>query len=228
VSTGTPRWDAPQTVAGFETAQPNRTLLTWAQSFVGPRADGARPRLLDLGCGAARNAVPLAEMGFRVVGLDLSAPMLDAARRRTAAATVPIDLHLVRGPMAPLPFRDGAFDVVVAHGVWNLARSDAAFRHAVAEAARVARPGAGLFLFTFSRGTLAPAAAPVPGETYAFTQFSGEPQIFLTEAQVLDELGRAGFRREPPGPMTELNRRSPLAVAMKGPPVIWEATFVRG
>jgi hypothetical protein len=45
---------------------------------------------------------------------------------------------------------------VVAHGIWNLARTTTEFRRAIAEAARVARPGACLFVFTFSRTTLAP------------------------------------------------------------------------
>ncbi len=37
-------------------------------------------RILDLGCGAGRHSVLLAERGYRVVGLDLSADLLAAAR----------------------------------------------------------------------------------------------------------------------------------------------------
>ncbi len=60
----------------------------------------------------------------------------------------------VQAPMEHLPVPDRAFDLVVAHGIWNLARSGPQFRLAVAEAARAARPGAGLFVFTFSRNAL--------------------------------------------------------------------------
>ena len=220
-----PRWRSDATVAGFAAGTPNETLVAWARGLVPP---GRRPRLLDLGCGAARNALPLAALGFRVVGLDLSAPMLEAARARADRDAPTAELHLVRAPMAPLPFRDGVFDVVVAHGVWNLARSDAEFRRAVAEAARVARPGAGLFLFTFARDTLPPRAAPVPGERLTYTQFGGEPQVFLTHDDVASELAAAGFERDPPGPLTHHNARGPLAAATaKGPPAIWEGTFRR-
>jgi ubiquinone/menaquinone biosynthesis C-methylase UbiE len=126
--------------------------------------------------------------------------------------------------MGALPVRDRSCDLVIAHGIWNLARSAADFRRAVREAARVARPGAGLFVFTFSRNTLAPDAEPVPGEPFVFTQFSGQPQCFLTEEQLLSELGNAGFVREPSVPFAEYNRPRPGQLA-SGAPVIYEAAF---
>jgi len=129
--------------------------------------------------------------------------------------------------MAPLPFADATFDLVVAHGIWNLARSGAAFRAAVAEAARVARPGAGLFLFTFSRRTLPEMAVPDAGETFVFSSWNGEPQCFLTETELLRELDVAGFDRDPPVPLTEYNVPKPGQLGAGGPPVIYEGTFVR-
>lgn len=83
-------------------------------------------------------------------------------------------------------FPDASFDLIVAHGIWNLAGSGAGFRAAVAEAARVARPGAGLFVFTFSRHTLADDAQPDPGESFVFSSWNGEPQCFLSEAQLIE------------------------------------------
>jgi SAM-dependent methyltransferase len=129
--------------------------------------------------------------------------------------------------MAPLPFGDSEFDLVVAHGIWNLARSTAEFRAAVAEAARVARHGAGLFVFTFSRNTLPPNAQPDTGELFAYLSWNGEPQIFLTEEQLIDEVGRAGFVRDQQGPVTDSNRPAPGALRSGGSPVIYEATFIR-
>ncbi len=219
-----PRWEDPRTVAGFVSGTPNANLLAYAIRFVGA---GRKASCLDIGCGAARNAIPLAELGLRVAATDLSAPMLDAALARVRASRRPASVDLVLSPMAPLPFADGVFDLVVAHGIWNLARSGAEFRAAVAEAARVARPGAGLFLFTFSRRTLPEGARPEPGETFVFSTWNGEPQCFLTEAEILDELGRAGFVRDAPGPLAEYNVPPPGRIPSVGPPVIYEGTFVR-
>jgi len=113
---------------------------------------------------------------------------------------------------------------VIAHGIWNLASSAAVFRRAVREAARVAKPGAALFVFTFSRHTLPPDAEPVPGEPFVFTQFSGQPQCFLTEAQLIAEMGLAGFVREPAVPLREYNLPRPGSLPT-GAPVIYEAVF---
>ena len=224
VSGVSPRWEAPQTVAGFVRGVPNAVLLDFARGLL----DTARaPRCLDLGCGAARNALPLARLGYRVVGTDLSAPMLAAARERLAAEPTPPAVALVHAPMAPLPFADGQFDLIVAHGIWNLAGRDWDFRAALAEAARVARPGAGLFVFTFSRATLPPDAAPDAGERFVFSTWNGEPQCFLTEAELLDELARAGFGPADDAPLTEYNRPLPGELRRSGPPVIWEGRFVR-
>lgn len=51
--------------------------------------------VLELGCGSGRLLVPLADAGHRVTGLDVSAPMLDRARRSAGEAGVAdlITLH---------------------------------------------------------------------------------------------------------------------------------------
>jgi SAM-dependent methyltransferase len=225
MSAVSPRWEDPRTVSGFVSGAPNEVLMAYARRRLDAAPAGSAPRCLDVGCGAARNALPLAELGYRVTGTDLSAPMLAGARQRTAAAAATV--ALVLAPMAPLPFPDATFDLIVAHGIWNLARSGREFRAAVSEAARVARPGAGLFLFTFSRHTLPPDARPDPGESFVFSSWNGEPQVFLAEAETLDELGRAGFARDGAGPLTEYNLPRPGELRVGGPPVIFEGTFER-
>jgi len=216
------RWGDLGVVRGFSTAAANEVLLEFVRTELARRPG---LRVLDLGCGAARNAAPMAAEGATVIGIDLASPMLEAARRRIEDAGQDRRIALVRAPMDQLPLRHASVDLVVAHGVWNLARSAAELRRAIAEAGRVARPGAGLFVFTFSRATLSPGDQPVPGEPFVFTQFAGEPQCFLTEAELVAELLRAGFEKDPPGPLTEYNRPVPGRTVTRGGPVIYEGTF---
>ncbi len=206
-------------MAGFVHSPPNATLLGFVAS---ERKRGRAARIIDIGCGAGRNAGPIAETGAQVLGVDLSWPMLQAAR---AARPRQARLALALSPMDRLPAPDRSFDLIIAHGIWNLASSGDEFRRALREAARVARPAAGLFVFTFSRNTLPSDTAPCPGETFVFTQFAGRPQCFLTESELVEELGNAGFVPDPMAPLTEHNRPRPGELRQSRGPVIYEGTF---
>jgi SAM-dependent methyltransferase len=212
-------WSTPEAVAGFAHAEPNAVLVRYAEA---EWHRGGR-QALDLGCGAGRNAVPLAQQGWEVTGIDDSAPMLAGAQRRAAAAGLYLRLELAT--MDHVPVEDRSCDLVVAHGIWNLARTGGEFRAAVREAARAARPGAGLFVFTFSRNTFGPGAQPVAGETFVFTEFSGQPQCFLSAEQLVAELGAAGFAPDPAVPLTEYNRPAAGLLRSGAAPVILEAAF---
>jgi SAM-dependent methyltransferase len=210
-------WSAPGTVAGFSQSAPNPVLLAYA----GQQRHRSKLQVLDIGCGAGRNAVPLAESGMAVIGTDLSWPMVCAAAERGTG----LDLRVVLAPMDALPVRSRTVDLIIAHGIWNLARTGVEFRRAIAEAARVATAGAALFVFTFSRRTLPSNATPVAGETFVFTQFSGSPQVFLTEDQLIEELGTAGFVPDQALPLRQLNVPAPGQIRSAGTPVIYQAGF---
>ncbi|NLO05782.1 MAG: class I SAM-dependent methyltransferase [candidate division WS1 bacterium] len=64
----------------------------------------------DICCGMGRHAIPLAQRGMQIIGLDVSAMMLDIARimGRDVAG-----LSLVRGDACSLPLRSGSLDVAL-------------------------------------------------------------------------------------------------------------------
>jgi SAM-dependent methyltransferase len=66
--------------------------------------------VLELGVGTGRIAVPIAAAGLDVVGVDLSAGMLDVARERAELAGVAIDLR--HGDMRDPPV-EGRFPLVI-------------------------------------------------------------------------------------------------------------------
>jgi len=214
-------WTDAGTVAAFVQSPPNGTLMRFAGR---ERLGGAR-HVVDIGCGAGRNALPLAHDGWDVTGVDLSMPMLVAAAERVRHERPIGPVRLALAVMEQLPIRDASADLIVAHGIWNLARSSVQFRAALQEARRVAKPGAALFVFTFSRSTLPPDAMAVAGEPFAFTQFSGQPQCFLTDVQLVAELQHAGFVADAAVPLTEHNRPRPGELRTGGPPIVYEGAF---
>ena len=80
---GTQGWDAYAPFYDWENA---RTLGRRDVAFWRRLADEAGGPVLELGCGTGRVLVPVARAGVPVVGVDLSAPMLDRARRRIRCA----------------------------------------------------------------------------------------------------------------------------------------------
>lgn len=52
--------------------------------------------VLDIACGTGRVAIPLAKQGIKVVGLDISTPMLDVAREKSQGVS---NIKLVEGDM---------------------------------------------------------------------------------------------------------------------------------
>lgn len=95
--------------------------------------------LLDVGCGPgsyARDGVPLVGPTGRVVGLDLSAAMIDVARRRTEGLDAPIAFQV--GDACALPFPAATFDGCHIERVLQYLDDPSL---ALAEMLRVTRPG---------------------------------------------------------------------------------------
>ena len=92
-----------------------------------------RGRVLEIGAGTGRIALPLMGAGIDVTGLDLSLPMLERFAEK-AGGSVP----LVQADATRLPFRDGSFGAAYAVHVLHLVPD---WQTAVRELVRVVAPG---------------------------------------------------------------------------------------
>jgi ubiquinone/menaquinone biosynthesis C-methylase UbiE len=155
-------------------------------------AAAAPQSLLDIGTGTGRIIEVLAPQVDRALGIDQSREMLGIARVNLEEAG--LKHGMVRlGDMYQLPLADASFDAVVIHQVLHYADRPAA---AIAEAARVLRPG-GLFVLV----DFAPHALEFLRDEHAHRRLG------FADAEVAEWCNAAGLdvepaRRMPGDPLT--------------------------
>jgi ubiquinone/menaquinone biosynthesis C-methylase UbiE len=98
-------------------------------------------RILDVGVGTGRIAVPLIDLGADVIGIDLSLKMMAKLREKQPMA------RLAQADAARLPFADRTFDAALTAHVLHLIGP---WREALHEFKRVIKPG-GVYLNVWHR-----------------------------------------------------------------------------
>lgn len=140
-------------------------------------------RVLDVGTGTGRMAELFAPHAAHVTGIDRSPEMLRLARARLQG--LPADrIDLVQGDFAALPFADALFDTVLFHQVLHYAPDPGAV---LAEAARVAAPGARLAVVDFTAH-----------DREELRERHAHARLGFSDEQMRDLMAEAGFAAETP------------------------------
>ena len=138
--------------------------------------------VLELGCGTGRIAIPIAQQGVRVVGLDISSSMLDVCGQKwdEASAKVENTLNLVQGDMSDFSLED-TFSLVMMpyRSFMHLLDFKAQLSCLNCVAAHLEPDG------RFIMNTWVPSAAYI----YAFGSGQEELEVNLIETYSLDEAG---------------------------------------
>ena len=143
VQSGAEGWDEYAPFYDWENAQ---TVARRDVAFWQRLALACNGPVLELGCGTGRVSLPVVKAGAPLVGIDLSSPMLERARKRLVRARLTHRALLVRGDIRHLPFRSSrGFGLVMApYGILQSLTRERDLAATLASVARVVRPG-GLF-----------------------------------------------------------------------------------
>lgn len=131
---------------------------SWKARLVGSLPERPSPLCVDVGCGTGDVAFLLAERypQGRIVGVDISEPMLRIARRRNRRGNV----GFLQQDMCAMDFPDGSVDIVT--GSYAL-RNASDLRRAVGEIRRIMKPAGTAAFLDFSK----PRAPWVQAPRYA-------------------------------------------------------------
>ena len=123
------------------------TLLKIAAGIVeadrGVRFAQPGASILDAGCGYGFHAMRMARRGLKVTGVDFSDAALAAARQNIEAAGLTSQIHVEKGDLLALPFRDAEFDFASS---WGVLMHIPEVERVLGELARVLKPGGRLAL----------------------------------------------------------------------------------
>jgi ubiquinone/menaquinone biosynthesis C-methylase UbiE len=143
-------------------------------------------RVLDVGCGDGVYAVEVSQRGGKVLGLDRSLPMLEAARTRAISSGACV--RWSQGAAQSLPFRDASFDLVLAVTALCWIPEPVV---ALKEMNRVLRPGGAVIVGELGRWSLWALARRFRGWLGAGTWKRAH---FWTAGELREMLASAGLR----------------------------------
>lgn len=104
-------------------------------------------KCLDAGCGWGRNAIPLALLGAKVVGIDI----YDFSRVKKRAEEYGVEIDFEYADVRCLPFENESFDFVICEGVIHHLNE---YKKAFEELCRVTKKGGILILGVYGKGSL--------------------------------------------------------------------------
>ena len=109
-------------------------------------SDGPIRSILDLGCGTGNHAIPLAQRGYRVVGVDCSESMLAHARRKAAGLSDGSDVAFHQGDICSVDLQRRFDTALMMFAVLGYQLENADVLSALRTAHQHLRPG-GLLIF---------------------------------------------------------------------------------
>ena len=128
--------------------------ISWRKKVVQLVSKNNPKQILDIATGTGDLAIMMSQLNpDKIIGLDISAGMLDVGKRKIANVNLSDKIDMVIGDSESMPFDDNTFDAItVSFGVRNFANLD----KGLTEIKRVLKPGGTFVVLETSNPTKFP------------------------------------------------------------------------
>ena len=128
--------------------------ISWRKKVVQLVSKNNPKQILDIATGTGDLAIMMSQLNpDKIIGLDISAGMLDVGKRKIANVNLSDKIDMVVGDSENMPFDDNTFDAItVSFGVRNFANLD----KGLTEIKRVLKPGGTFVILETSNPTKFP------------------------------------------------------------------------
>lgn len=128
--------------------------ISWRKKVVQLVSKNNPKQILDIATGTGDLAIMMSQLNpDKIIGLDISAGMLDVGKRKIANVNLSDKIDMVVGDSENMPFNDNTFDAItVSFGVRNFANLD----KGLTEIKRVLKPGGTFVVLETSNPTKFP------------------------------------------------------------------------
>lgn len=203
-------WESYQSgagAAGLFSRWPNEAMVkVLFGSYLGERrVPAAGERVLDVGCGFGQNLLPFINVGCAAAGVELTEAMTSEAAKAMASRGVNVDFRV--GSNRNIPFEDASFELVLSINAVHYETNQADYLAALAEFARVLKPGGRLYVSTVAPGhEFRTRAEPLGDHRFRIRDYdfrNGEVMCFLDNEKELTSLMKQHFATVETGQVTE-------------------------
>jgi ubiquinone/menaquinone biosynthesis C-methylase UbiE/chorismate mutase len=147
-------------------------------------------KVLDVGCGAGRNALMIQKLGYKIYGCDSNKKMVVVTKERLP---LKVRKNITVSDMTSLPYEDNIFDYVVSNGVFHNALNLKDFCSSVKESSRVLKNNGCLVLNVFTFGDLKGEFIKGRMKKYFYLTKDSLPIILLPTIDLIKILSKNNF-----------------------------------
>jgi len=182
-------WNSAHVIDFFS----NTKVKDYIKDFFGNYDSGKHLKVADLGCGAGRYTIWLAQNGYDVYACDASEGMLNKTKEGLEKIGYrDIDRKILKSRLNQLAFDDEMFDIVLTNGVIHNAFTCEEYKQCLKECVRILKTTGVLYLSVFTSDTVDEKLEKV--EEHVYLTPDGLRMVLFNKEEIIQMLSDLNYQ----------------------------------